>query len=133
MKVAVRTKARRARVEMIPLLDVVFLLIVFFIYAFLSMSVREGIVVALPEAATGEADRRDYLAVSVDAAGRVYLNKREVAAEGLAEALRGWKGKAREVYLGADRDARHGAVVGVLDALRREGFDDVAIETVPER
>ncbi|MCA9773103.1 MAG: biopolymer transporter ExbD [Myxococcales bacterium] len=131
MKVAAHHNARRARVEMIPLLDVVFLLIVFFIYAFLSMSVRQGLAVTLPEAASGVLDTRDYLAVTIDAEGRVFLNKKEVASPDLSAALDPWRGDKREVYVSADREARHGAVVAVLDALRREGFTDVAIETAP--
>ena len=48
---------KRARIEMIPLIDVVFLLLIFFIYTMLSMTIHKGIPVLLPKAKTGLIER----------------------------------------------------------------------------
>lgn len=116
---------------MIPLLDVIFLLITFFIYVFVSMTMHRGLPVALPEASSAPLDPKDYLALTVDRQGAISLNKAPVPAGGLAAALAPWKAKGLEVYLAADRDARHRDVVGALDVLRAEGFTKVSIETAP--
>ncbi|MCA1809797.1 MAG: ExbD/TolR family protein, partial [Kiritimatiellia bacterium] len=64
MKLSTGYETRKARVEMLPLIDVVFLLLVFFIYAMLSMVLHRGIKVALPEVGQADVNRRDYLAVT---------------------------------------------------------------------
>ena len=54
-----------ARIEMIPLIDIIFLLLVVVIYAMLSMTVHKGIRVELPRAATAEVDKKDHFSVSI--------------------------------------------------------------------
>ena len=56
MKLMINT-SKKARIEMLPLIDIVFLLLVFFIYAMLSMAVHRGIPVSLPVSSTAKTDR----------------------------------------------------------------------------
>ncbi|MGE5310719.1 MAG: ExbD/TolR family protein, partial [Nitrospirota bacterium] len=60
-----RRPSRRGRIEMVPLIDCMFLLLVFFIYSMLSMVLHRGIKIDLPEARTAPVHKEDYLSISV--------------------------------------------------------------------
>lgn len=131
MKLKSGYEERRARVEMIPLIDVVFLLLVFFIYAMLSMTVHRGLPIDLPRTVSSHVDRRDYVSVTVREDGSLYVGKRRVEAEELEEAvLEQMRGEAKKpVFINGDRDAKLERVVEVLDRLIRAGIQKVTIET----
>lgn len=59
-----QTRPRPARIEMLPLIDIIFLLLVVFIYAMLTMAVQQGLVLELPISSTAEESRRLLLPVS---------------------------------------------------------------------
>ena len=126
-----RHAIKRPRVEMIPLIDTVFLILVFFIYAFLSMTVHRGLPVTLPAATTAHIDKQDYCAITVTADDRIFVNKVSVTGDALASWLRGvvMKNKDIRVYINADKAAHHGAVVTALDAVRACGIEKGSIET----
>lgn len=130
MKIA-RGTTRRARIEMVPLIDTVFLLLVFFIYAMLSMTVHRGIPVELPTAVSAALDKQDYLAVTVTRDSEILLNKEPVTLERLMGILAAERERTPDlrVYVEADKDAYHGAVVRVLDHVRRAGVIHMFIET----
>jgi biopolymer transport protein ExbD len=122
---------KRGRIEMIPLIDVVFLLLIFFIYAMLSMTIHKGIPVLLPEAKTSLIDKEEYLSISITRDHRVFLDKREVPMEGLLQRLR----KRREenpqlrAFISGDRSVPYEWVVKVLDTVRAAGLSKVSLET----
>ena len=66
MKINLNLRRKGPRIEMIPLIDVVFLILVFLIYAILSMVIHRGFKVDLPQATTAEIDREDYVSITVD-------------------------------------------------------------------
>jgi len=70
-----QTVQKKARGEMIPLIDSMFLILVFFVYAMLSMVVHKGISVNLPEAATSVVSKEEYIAVSITMDGQKVFNK----------------------------------------------------------
>jgi biopolymer transport protein ExbD len=121
----------RARVEMVPLIDSMFILLIFFIYGMLTMVVHRGIVVELPRARAAAVDQKDYISVSVTRDGEVYLDREPIALRELTPRLQQATAANPEfrVYLGADREALHGNVVRVLDAVRRAGVRKVFFET----
>ena len=125
---------KRPRVEMIPLIDMFFLLLVFFIFGVFSMSFQEGIVVDLPPAESGIASTEDTVTISVDAEGRLFLNQEPVAIESLTGALRAAaRGRTEPlVAIQADRRVPHGTVMAVLDAVRQAGLGRVSFQTAPE-
>ncbi len=125
---------RPARIEMIPLIDTVFLLLVFFIYAAISMTVHRGIPVDLPAAPSSIVNKEDYLSISVTEEGKVFLNKIEVSLVELPDLLSQEKGRSPEikVFINADKKAYHGLVIKVLDAVRRSGIRKVSIQAVGE-
>ena len=69
---------RKARIDMLPLIDIVFLLLVFFIYAMLSMAVHRALPVALPVSSTAPIDKQVNLSVTVDRSGAVFVDDRAI-------------------------------------------------------
>ena len=95
MKIDPRTQ-RKVRIEMLPLIDIVFLLLVFFIYAMLSMAVHRGLRVELPISTTAKIDKHLVLSVSVKSDGTIYVDKEEVPLESLSESLKTKSGSGKE-------------------------------------
>ncbi len=116
---------------MIPLIDVVFLLLIFFIYAMLSMTIHKGIPVLLPKAKTSLIDREEYLSISIARDHRIFLDEREVPMEGLLHRLRERrKGNPQlRVFISGDRMVPYEWVVRVLDTVRASGLSKVSLET----
>ena len=128
MQVVTGYEKRRARIEMVPLLDVVFLLLVFFIYAMLSMSVHRGIDVALPEArgTTELVDSFPFI-ITVTKENTLHIEKTPVT---VTEAVRYAVDQAatggRKVLIHADRQADIGVAIELLSRLRTEGLNAVS-------
>lgn len=122
---------RRARIEMIPLIDVVFLLLIFFIYAMLSMTIHKGIPVLLPKAKTSLIDREQYLSISISQDHRIFIDETEVPMEGLLERLSElFKEKpGLRVFISGDRRIPYELLVRVLDTVRASGLTKVSLET----
>jgi len=122
---------KHARIEMIPLIDVVFLLLVFFIYAMLSMVIHKGIPVDLPYAESALNDKKEYISLVVTKEGKIYLDKRQVS---LSE-LKGLLIKERnnnpylKVFITGDKKAYYERIVEVLDVVRISGLTKVSLET----
>ena len=116
---------------MIPLIDVVFLLLIFFIYTMLSMTIHKGIPVLLPKANTGLIDKEDYLSVSITRDHKIFLDKNEIPLEELLQRLterRRTKPQLR-VFIRGDRRIPYEWVVQVLDTVRAAGLRKVSLET----
>ncbi|MCL4178562.1 MAG: biopolymer transporter ExbD [Verrucomicrobia bacterium] len=120
-----------ARIEIIPLIDIMFFLLAAFMLVSLSMVNLKGIRVNLPTATTDTADSsRNLVRVVVDPAGLIYLDDQLVGNHELAFIL-GSKRQAQpelRVLVSGDRDARHGDVIRALDLVRSAGIQQVAFE-----
>mgnify|MGYP002725544672 FL=1 len=116
---------------MIPLIDIVFLLLVFFIYAMLSMVVHRGFKVDLPQATTAEIDRKDYISITVDKDNRILLDKAEILLRNLSEEVKAKAVKGTKIFINGDKEADLGVVINVLDTLRRDEIKEVYFETEP--
>jgi len=130
------SESAEARIEIIPLIDIMFFLLAAFMLVSLSMVNLRGVKVNLPVAATASAGvRKDVVDVTVDKAGLIYLNK-ETRPIGDDELVRALESDARSnsdlhVFISGDRDARHGDVIHALDLVRSAGIDTVAFEIRP--
>ena len=126
---------RPVRIEMVPLLDMFFLVLTFFIFGVFSMTIQRGILVDLPRASTAASTREEAVPVSVTADGDVFLRGEPVGLAQLAERLRAERAQRPEalVVVNADQAARHGIVVAVLDAVRDAGLVRVTFATEPAR
>src|SRR5262249_38217710 len=111
-----RRAARRARIEIVPMIDVVFFLLVFFMMASLSMAVYAGLPVSLPRAATGQVAPSETAAVTVDRLGHAYLNREPGAMADLDQRVRRLLegNPALAIVINADGDASHRDVVAGL-------------------
>jgi biopolymer transport protein ExbD len=119
-------------INVTPLVDVVLVLLVVLMVTATYLASR-AIPVELPKAASGEA-AESPLTISVDAAGRWFLDGRLVEAESLRSEVRAARGRNAEVraVIAADGSSRHKSVVGVIDLLRQERVTRFAINVDPE-
>ncbi len=126
-----RHRKKAPRVEIIPLIDVVFLLLVVFIFSMMAMTIHKGIRVDLPRAATADLNKENYFAVTLTADGAIFVDLDQVTAGGLTArvaAARSENDKVR-VFVNAHRNVPHGKVVEVLDGIRAGGVTAVSIQT----
>jgi biopolymer transport protein ExbD len=123
---------RHARIEIIPLIDIMFFLLATFVMVSLSMVKNKGIPVILPAASTSTPqEQKDHVVVSVTETGQLYLDKRELSQEQLVAELRKLKEQNAElrVFINGDENARLGLAIAVLDETRKLGISKVAFET----
>ena len=129
MKVGLRTK-RKPRIEMIPLIDLMFLILVSFVYGVFFMSVHRGVPVALPLSSTAKIEKQLTLTLSIQAGGTVFLDKEPITLESLAETLKlkAMENKETGVLLFADRDLPYQKLYTVLDLIRTAGLSQVSLQ-----
>ena len=134
MKVNLQT-SRKTRIEMLPLIDIVFLLLVFFIYAMLSMAVHRGLPVILPTSSTAKIEKHLILSVTVKADGSIYLDKERISLGNLGEALRQRARGEKEagVLLFADRSLPYQELFRVLDHIRMAGLTRISLQAEVEQ
>jgi len=126
---------RRARIEIIPLIGIIFFLLATFVMVSLSMVKNRGIHVNLPSASTGTPQEPgDSATISINAAGNLFFNKQPVDAAQLDNSLKELLASNAEprVYIHGDADAAFGKAIAVLDEVRSLGITKVAIETQPK-
>jgi biopolymer transport protein ExbD len=121
---------KKARIEMLPLIDIVFLLLVFFIYAMLSMAVHRGLPVELPLSTTAEIDKKLILSVTVKADEAIYVDKERVALADLTQVLQSKAGGIREpgVLVFADRALPYQMIYNILDKIRKAGLSRISLQ-----
>jgi biopolymer transport protein ExbD len=127
---------KRARIEIIPLIDIVFFLLATFIMVSLSMTKNQGVQVALPTAASASSlgDQREMdkaVTLSVTDKGDVFYNKEKITIAQLPLRLQTFKSTARDpkVVINSDGAAAFKYVVVVLDEVRKIGINKVGINT----
>ena len=126
---------RRARIEIVPLIDIIFFLLATFVLVSLSMVKHQGIPVVLPSAATGvQQEQKDHVVISISDAGQLYLDKNELQPEELFKTMRSLQEKdsGLRVLINGDENARLGLAIQVLDEIRKIGITKVAFETTPK-
>ncbi len=121
---------KTARIEMLPLIDIVFLLLVFFIYAMLSMAVHRGLPVNLPSSKTVKIHKDLTLSVSIRSDGTVYLDKERLSLKDLEGSLRKKTRDRREtgILLFADRNLPYQKLFRVLDQIRTAGLTRISLQ-----
>jgi biopolymer transport protein ExbD len=127
MRLSCGYETRKARVEMLPLIDVVFLLLVFFIYAMLSMVVHHGLKVNLPSAGSAVLDRNDYIDITIDADNRIYVDGQPAEMNQLSSIVPTLlDGESRPVFINGDQAADLGLAIRLLDLLKETGIEEVS-------
>ena len=118
-------------INIVPLIDVMFALLTFFIISTLFLTRSEGLPVNLPKAATAQSQRSTPITVTLDQQGGVALNRKLIALDALEEQVRNLIPLNQEVtvVLNADEQVNHGRVIAVMDRLRRVKGAKLAIAT----
>jgi biopolymer transport protein ExbD len=129
-----RRSIKKARIEIIPMIDTIFFLLVFFMISTLSMSQFKGMPVNLPKAAAGQQAPAESAAITIDKEGRLFLNQQAIDQASLGDALRQELTKNAEmlVVINADDGVQHGQVVEVMDIARGANVAKIAIAVKPK-
>src|ERR1700719_932040 len=122
---------KRARIEIIPLIDIMFFLLASFMLVSLTMINMKGIDVNLPTATSSQPNNKpDFTMVSIDALMDIYFEKEKVPKEEVLTRLRKLYETNHDVrvFIRADKDATYETVVYVLDKARTAGIQKVGLE-----
>ncbi len=126
---------RKARIEIIPLIDIMFFLLASFMMVSLTMVKLQSIKMDLPTATQATKDfKPDLVNISVDKLGDIYIEKERKTLVEMHDYLvkRVKDKKDIPVYISGDKAASHGAVINVLDMVRRAGVEKVSFAITPE-
>jgi biopolymer transport protein ExbD len=136
LRLRIDTQTEDVRIELIPLIDVIFCILTFFLLSAVGLSRQQAINVdiAVPKASTGKPQGRQILVVSLNELGQIYVDKQPVPTDKeFRQRLRDYRQKNPEglMALYASANASYNQVVQVLDLLRQEGGERVALATIP--
>ncbi len=122
-----------SEIDMTPMLDIVFIMLIFFIVT-ASFIKESGIEVNRPSAATGEPNETAHIVVSIKSDGEIWIDKRPVDVRAVrANVLRlHVENPLGSVIIAADRDTKTHVLVSVLDQIRQAGIPNPAIATETE-
>src|SRR6185437_13742866 len=111
MKIRARRQPEEAEIIIIPMIDTMMFLLMFFIVASLALAVQNGLPVNLPKASTGERHAAQNLTLTLDAAGNLHLNTKPIAlADETAELKALGVSAGTLVIINADANVKHGTV-----------------------
>lgn len=136
MKFKRRSELKRTKIEIIPMVDTMFFLLVFFMLSSLALSKLVAMPVDLPKAGSASRIQDDNnLALSVDAGGQIFIDRQPVTVDGLAEKIKSAAGSRAladlTLVINADQKSSHGLVVQCIDKARSAGLSKFAIATAP--
>lgn len=131
MKLQDYRQNKKPHLMIIPMIDIMFFLLVFFMISMLSMVEQKGIVVNLPQAAVKESQMTKNVVLTVTKDNEIYFNKEKMPLALLARRIKAEQQSTSElaVIINADKQAVHGEVVKVLDVLKTTGVHKMAIAT----
>jgi len=124
-----------ARVDLVPMIDVVFQLVVFFMVSS-TFIVTPGINLALPQSSSAEPVAVTKMVITVKSQQEVYLNDKQYTIKGLDDALSQLKKQEREavqtILVEGDKNVSYNIMIELLDVLRKNGFKGVNLKTREE-
>ncbi len=129
MKLPSPIKRKHSRIEIIPLIDIMFFLLASFMMVSLQLDRSQNIKVNLPSSSEAKHDfKPDMLNIAVDKAGAVWLEKKQLTLAELGPAVsnRFHANTNLPVYVSGDRDTLEGSMQDVLDVVRRSGIQKVS-------
>jgi biopolymer transport protein ExbD len=127
------------RVEMLPLIDIVFLLLVFFIYAMLSMAIHHGQQVDLPESGTAGLETAEAIGITIQAANgglKFFVDEESVELPQLEQLLEKKKAASKDknpnVQIFADKSVPYKDLFEVLDKVKQAGLTSISLQAEAE-
>ncbi|MBW1776988.1 MAG: biopolymer transporter ExbD [Deltaproteobacteria bacterium] len=126
---------KKPRIEMLPLIDIVFLVLVFFIYAMLSMAVHRGVPVVLPVSPTSRIEQKMLLSVTIQSDGTVFVDEEPVPLEDLTEKLKEKTASSPSpgVLLFAENTLAYQTLFSVMDRIRMAGIERISLQAEAEK
>ena len=136
MKLTSPLPHRKARIEIIPLIDIMFFLLASFMLVSMSMIRLAGVKMSLPQAATAQPETKpDFIPISISPEGNVYWEKEKtpINRDQIVSLIKPLYAANKElrIYINADREASHGMVIDVLDRVRQAGVSKVSFAIKP--
>jgi biopolymer transport protein ExbD len=133
MRFQIESEDRPPEVNIVPLIDVIFAILTFFIITSLTLSKTEGISVNLPGASTGKTQDQTKIVITINAEGAVSLNRKSIDPTDLVPQIKSLmvKDQPTMVVLNADEKVGHGRVVEMMDAV--QGIPDVKVGIATRR
>ncbi len=130
MRVRARRQPEEAEIIIIPMIDTMMFLLMFFIVASLALAVQNGLPVNLPKAATGQKHSAQNVTITISAAGDIHLNTRPIAlADETADLKALGVSAGTLIVINADKDSKHGTLIGVMDNAGKAGAERFAFAT----
>jgi biopolymer transport protein ExbD len=120
MRLLTDTEERAPEVNIVPLMDVIFAILTFFVMTSLLLSRTEGLPVNLPGASSGKTQDQTKIVVSIDPQGSIALNRQPIDLSNLTPKIKTLIAKDEQalVVINADEKVGHGQVVAVMDRVR---------------
>lgn len=135
IQIALPQARKKARIEIVPLIDIIFFLLATFVLVSMSMVKNQGVPVRLPVAASSTAlPRTETMILRVSPQGAIFIDKQAVTLEALPAQLENFKNSNADpkIILQGDKDAAYGEVIAVLDLIRKAGISKVAVQTTKQ-
>lgn len=137
MRLKSRRGTIRSNVDMTPMIDIVFQLILFFLVS-TTFAILPGIKLKLPTSHTSEGTSLQGITITADADGLMFFNDKEVTMETLGSELMSFdtgdtKKEDFPVSLEADAEVTNGTIVGIFDVIRESGYAVINLRTATEK
>lgn len=137
MKFKNKREGIRSNVDMTPMIDIVFQLILFFLVS-TTFATLPGIKLNLPQSHTAESTSLMGITITADSNGALYFNDKEVSMSGLGEELLTFdtvttKKEEFPVSLEADSEVTNGTIVKIFDVIRESGYCVINLRTTAEK
>ena len=117
-------------INILPMIDIIFSILAFFIISSLYLTRVDTISVDLPKASNSIKQNKEFVNISIDKAGNLFINKRNIQLQNLKVMVDNLTNKGKNlVVLHADKNVSHGYVISVLDVLRSIDSLKLAIST----
>ncbi|HET6383251.1 MAG TPA: biopolymer transporter ExbD [Armatimonadota bacterium] len=133
-----RREMKRTKIEIIPMIDTIFFLLVFFMLSSLALTRLNGLPVDLPKASTATQQAAQDVTITIDAQRRIFVNKDPATPENVGPLMLAKAGgpktnlETATVLINADASVPHGLVIHCIDEARKVGLTHFGIMTAPE-
>ncbi|MEO7166010.1 MAG: biopolymer transporter ExbD [Spartobacteria bacterium] len=122
---------KKARIEIIPLIDIMFFLLASFMMVSISQVHMKGMKVDLPSGVSGQTQtKREYISLSVDKDGQIYFDKSKMEPDVVYTTLvEIHKTSPRaKIFIRGDQNTYHGDIIRLIEQVRSSGFYKIAFE-----
>tara|TARA_B100001250_G_scaffold407859_1_gene429324 strand:+ start:1219 stop:1620 length:402 start_codon:yes stop_codon:yes gene_type:complete len=120
----------RNKIDILPMIDIIFAILSFLIISSLYLSRVDTIPIDLPKASSSLRQDRKFINIFIDKSGIIFLNKKEIMFQDIIDSISNLINESKNlVVLHADKNVSHGEVINVLDLLRTIDGLNIAIST----